>query len=59
MTPLAIALGVIGLLLAAAAFAEVAFDSVRRRQYLDLALVLVLAVLVVWALIAFGDALFQ
>ena len=59
MTPLVIALGVVGLLAAAAAFAEVAVDSVRRRRYVDLVVVLAVAGLAVWALIAFGDALFQ
>jgi hypothetical protein len=52
-------LGIVGLCVALAAVVEVAVDAGRKRQYLDIAIVLALAVITVWLLIAYGDVLMQ
>jgi hypothetical protein len=52
-------LGVVGLCVALAAIVEVVVDAGRKRQYLDIAIVLVAAALSVWLLIAYGDVLMQ
>jgi hypothetical protein len=44
---------------ALAAIVEVVVDAGRKRQYLDIAIVLVAAALSVWLLIAYGDVLMQ
>lgn len=59
MTPLVVVLGIIGLLAAVAVLAEGAWSAVRRRRYLDLVVLIVVAAAAVWALVAFGDRLFQ
>lgn len=52
-------LGVVGLCVALAAVVEVAVDAGRRRQFLDIIVVVVAAALTVWLLIAYGDVLMQ
>jgi hypothetical protein len=52
-------LGVVGLCVALAAVVEVTVDAGRKRQYLDIAIVLAIAALTVWLLIAYGDVLMQ
>jgi hypothetical protein len=52
-------LGVVGLCVALAAVVEVTVDAGRKRQYLDIAIILAVAALTVWLLIAYGDVLMQ
>jgi hypothetical protein len=52
-------LGIVGLCVALAAVVEVVVNAGRRRQYLDIAIVLAAGGLTVWLLIAYGDILMQ
>jgi uncharacterized membrane protein YidH (DUF202 family) len=56
---LIIVLGVLGLVAAAAAFAELSWDAVRRRHYLDIVIALAVGALAVWLLLAYGGAILQ
>jgi hypothetical protein len=56
---LVIVLGVVGLLAAATAFAELSWDAVRRRHYLDIIVAVAVAVLTVWLLLAYGGSILQ
>jgi len=56
---LIIVLGTLGLLVAAAAVVDVCRDAGRRRQFVDIAVIVVVAVATVWLLIAYGDVIMQ
>jgi uncharacterized membrane protein YidH (DUF202 family) len=56
---LIIALGVVGLLAAAAAFGELSWDAVRRRHYLDIVVALAVGALTVWLLLEYGGSILQ
>jgi hypothetical protein len=56
---LIIVLGVVGLLAAVAAFAELSWDAIRRRHYLDIIAAAALAALAVWLLLAYGGSILQ
>lgn len=59
MGVLIIVLGVVGLLAAVAAFAELSWDAVRRHHYLDIAAAVAVAALAVWLLLAYGGSILQ
>ena len=59
MDALIIVLGVVGLLAAGAAFAELSWDAVRRRHYLDIVAAVAVAALAVWLLLAYGGSILQ
>ena len=59
MGVLIIVLGVVGLLAAVAAFAELSWDAVRRHHYLDIIAAVVIAVLTVWLLLVYGGSILQ
>jgi len=52
-------LGIVGLCVAAGAVVDVAVDAGRKRQFLDIAVVLAAGGLTVWLLIAYGNVLMQ
>ncbi len=52
-------LGVIGLCVALGAVVEVVIDAGRKRQFIDIGIVLIVVALTVWLLIAYGDVLMQ
>jgi len=52
-------LGVIGLCVALGAVVEVVIDAGRKRQFIDIGIVLIVVALTVWLLIAYGDVLLQ
>jgi hypothetical protein len=56
---LIIVLGVVGLLVAAAAVVDVCRDAGRRRQYVDIAVIVAVAAATVWVLIEYGDVIMQ
>jgi len=56
---LIILLGVIGIAVALAAIIETAVDAARSRRFLGLGLVVAVAALTVWLLIAYGDVIMQ
>jgi hypothetical protein len=56
---LVIALGVVGLVAATGAFAELTWDAVRRRHFLDILIAVALGVTVVWLLLAYGGVILQ
>jgi hypothetical protein len=56
---LIIVLGVVGLLAAVTAFAELSWDAVRRHHYLDIIAAVVIAVLTVWLLLVYGGSILQ
>ena len=56
---LIVAAGIVGLCVSAYALFELITDAVRRRQPLDIAIAVAVAVLTVWALLAFGDYLLR
>jgi hypothetical protein len=47
--------GVAGLAVAAYAFVSLVVDAVRKRQFLDIVIAVVIAVAVIYALIVWGD----
>jgi hypothetical protein len=51
--------GIVGLLVAAFGFVALTVDAVRRRQYLDILLAIVVAIVVVSLLVAYGDRLLR
>jgi len=51
--------GVAGLAVAAYAFVSLTVDAVRRREFLDVVAAVVVAIAVVYALIAWGDRLIR
>lgn len=59
MGVLIILLGVIGIAVALAAIIETAVDAARSRRFLGLGLVVAVAALTVWLLIAYGDVIMQ
>lgn len=59
MSILIIVLGVVGLLVAAAAVVDVCRDAGRRRQYVDIAVIVAVAAATVWVLIEYGDVIMQ
>lgn len=54
-----IILGVVGLCVAAGAVIDVVVDAGRKRQFLDIAVVLVAGALTVWLLVEYGHFLMQ
>lgn len=54
-----VVLGIVGLCVAAGAIVDVAVDAGRKRQVLDIAVVLAAGGLTVWLLIAYGNVLMQ
>ena len=59
MSGLVIALGVVGLVAAVGAFAELTWDAVRRRHFVDILVAVALSVMVVWLLLAYGGVILQ
>ena len=59
MSILIIVLGGVGLLVAAAAVVDVCRDAGRRRQYVDIAVIVAVAAATVWVLIEYGDVIMQ
>jgi hypothetical protein len=59
MSTLILVLGLVGLLAAAGAFAELVWDSVRRHHYGDIIVALAVAVAAVWLLLTYGGVLLQ
>jgi hypothetical protein len=56
---LIVAAGIVGLCISAFALFELGVGAVRRRRPLDIIVAIVVAVLTVWALLAFGDYLLR
>lgn len=59
MNVLIIVLGAVGLLVALLAIVDVCVDAGRRRQYLDIGIILAVAVVTVVLLIAYGDVIMR
>ncbi len=59
MTWTILLVGAIGLAIAAYGFVSLTVSAMRRRQYVDIVLAVLVAIVVVVALIAFGDRLVQ
>ena len=59
MSGLVIALGVVGLVAAVGAFAELTWDAVRRHHFVDILIAVALSVMVVWLLLAYGGVILQ
>lgn len=59
MSTVIIVAGILGIAIAGYAIIELGIDAVRRRQVVDIVLALAVAVLTVWALLAFGDRLLK
>lgn len=59
MGVLIIVLGAVGIVVALAAIIETAVDAARTRRFLDLVLVVAVAALTVWLLVAYGDVIMQ
>ena len=51
--------GIVGLLVAAFGFVALAVGAIRRRQYADIPLAVVVVIVVVSLLIAYGDRLLR
>lgn len=51
--------GIVGLAVAAYGLITLALDAGRRRQYVDIAVGVAVAVAVVWLLLTFGDSLLR
>jgi Ca2+/Na+ antiporter len=56
---LIVVLGVLGLVVAAAALIDLVVDASRHRQFIDIVIVVVAAAVAVWLLIAYGDRIMQ
>lgn len=59
MSAVIIILGVLGIIAALAVIVETAVIAVRRRRYVDLIVVLAVAVAAVWLLLQWGDVLLR
>jgi hypothetical protein len=59
MSGLVIALGVVGLVAAVGAFAELTWDAVRRHHFLDIFIAVAVSVTVVWLLLAYSGVILQ
>jgi hypothetical protein len=59
MSGLVIALGVVGLVAAVGAFAELTWDAARRHHFVDILIAVALSVMVVWLLLAYGGVILQ
>jgi len=59
MSTVIVVLGVVGIAAALAVIVETGVNSVRKRRYLDLVIVLVVAALAVLLLLQWGDVLFR
>jgi hypothetical protein len=56
---LIIVLGAVGLAVVLAALVDVFIDAGRKRQYLDILVVVGVAAVTVWLLFAYGDVIMQ
>jgi hypothetical protein len=54
-----VVLGVIGIVAALTVIVETGVNAVRKRRYVDLAIVLAVAALAVWLLLEWGDVLLR
>lgn len=59
MDVIIIVAGILGIGVAGYALLALAVDALRQRQTIDIALAVAVAVLTVWALLAFGDRLLK